>query len=157
MRHLPAPEEGTVWRVRRGELQTMRAILPGSKWRCLLLHIVFIDALTEVMKVYPYMKLKVLWTISQSSWTDETLAGVAEQDPRAMRRDVEEKGLKLSITKRERDGKSKVIASCSYLEEVAGIQQKRRSRPCEQRGDTRVDPRTRTKHLAAQEKARKKL
>ena len=37
----------------------MRPILPGSKWRCLLLHTVFIDALTEVMSVYPYMKLKV--------------------------------------------------------------------------------------------------
>ena len=37
----------------------MTAILHGSKWRCLLLHIVLIDALSEVMKVYPYMKLKV--------------------------------------------------------------------------------------------------
>ena len=29
------------------------AILPGSKWRCLLPRIVFQDALSEVAKIYP--------------------------------------------------------------------------------------------------------
>ena len=43
-------------------LQTITAILPGSKWSCLLSRIVLQDALSEVMKVYPPMKLKVLWT-----------------------------------------------------------------------------------------------
>ena len=39
-------------------LQTT-AILPGTKWSCLLLHIVLQDALSEVMKVYPPLKLKL--------------------------------------------------------------------------------------------------
>ena len=37
-------------------LQTITAILPGSKWSCLLLRIE--DALSEVVKVYPPTKLK---------------------------------------------------------------------------------------------------
>ena len=36
----------------------------------------------------------------------------------AMRIEVAEKGLKLSITEGEKEGKSKVIASCIYLEEA---------------------------------------
>ena len=40
-------------------LQTMSAILPGSKWSCLLLRIVLQDALSEVTKVYPSLKLRV--------------------------------------------------------------------------------------------------
>ena len=34
-------------------LQTITAILPGSKWSCLLLRIVLQDALGEVTKIYP--------------------------------------------------------------------------------------------------------
>ena len=41
------------------QLQTITAILPKSKWSCLLLRLVLQDALGEVMKVYPAMKLKV--------------------------------------------------------------------------------------------------
>ena len=39
-------------------LQTITAILPGSKWSCLLLRIVLQDALSEVVKVHPPTKLK---------------------------------------------------------------------------------------------------
>ena len=42
-----------------GPLQTITAILPGSKWSCLLLRLVLQDALGEVLKVYPLLKLKV--------------------------------------------------------------------------------------------------
>ena len=35
------------------------AILPGSKWSCLLLRIVLQDALSEVTKIYPPLKLRV--------------------------------------------------------------------------------------------------
>ena len=38
--------------------QTTTAIVLGLKWRCLLLRIVLEDALSEVMKVYPPLKLK---------------------------------------------------------------------------------------------------
>ena len=40
-------------------LQTIPAILPGSKWSCLLLRSVLQDALSEVLKIHPPLKLKV--------------------------------------------------------------------------------------------------
>ena len=40
-------------------LQTITAILPGSKWSCLLLRIVLQDALSEFTKTYPPLKLRV--------------------------------------------------------------------------------------------------
>ena len=40
-------------------LKTITAILLGSKWSCLLLRIVLQDALTEVTKIYPPLKLRV--------------------------------------------------------------------------------------------------
>ena len=40
-------------------LTTITAILPGSKWSCLLLRIVLQDALSEVTKIYPSLKLRV--------------------------------------------------------------------------------------------------
>ena len=41
-------------------LQTITAILPGSKWSCLFLRIVLQDALSEVTKIYPSLKLWVV-------------------------------------------------------------------------------------------------
>ena len=40
-------------------LQTIWAILPGSKWSCLFLRIVLQDALSKVTKFYPSLKLRV--------------------------------------------------------------------------------------------------
>ena len=40
-------------------LWTTTAILPGSKWSCLLLRVVLQDALREVTQVYPPLKLRV--------------------------------------------------------------------------------------------------
>ena len=39
--------------------QTMTAILPGSKWSCLLQRIVLQDALSEVTKIDPPLELRV--------------------------------------------------------------------------------------------------
>ena len=39
--------------------RTITAILPGSKWSCLLLRTVLQDALSEVTKIYPPLKLRV--------------------------------------------------------------------------------------------------
>ena len=57
--------------------------------------------------------------VSQPSWKDQNqeLAGIAEKVLKTIRREVEEKGLKLSITEGGKEEKSKVIASCSFLEE----------------------------------------
>ena len=40
-------------------LTTITAVLPGSKWSCLLVRIVLQDALNEVIKIYPPLKLRV--------------------------------------------------------------------------------------------------
>ena len=40
-------------------LRTITAILPGSKWSCLLLSVVLQDALSEVTEIYPPLKLRV--------------------------------------------------------------------------------------------------
>ena len=39
-------------------LTTITALLPGSEWSCLLLRIVLQDALSEVMKIFPPLKLR---------------------------------------------------------------------------------------------------
>ena len=46
--------------VRQSPLATITAILPGSKWSCLLLRIVLQDALGEVTNIHPSLKLRVL-------------------------------------------------------------------------------------------------
>ena len=46
-------------------LTTIMAILPGSKWSCLLLRVVLPDALSEVTNLYPPLKLRVLWMTSR--------------------------------------------------------------------------------------------
>ena len=48
---------------------------------------------------------------------NKELAGFAEKVLKPRGREVEEKGLKLSIMEGGTEVKSKVIASCSYLEE----------------------------------------
>ena len=40
-------------------LRTITAVLVGFKWSCLQLRIVLQDALSEVMKIYPPLKLRV--------------------------------------------------------------------------------------------------
>ena len=40
-------------------LQTISATSPGSKWSCLLLRVVLEDELSEVIKIYPPLKLRV--------------------------------------------------------------------------------------------------
>ena len=45
--------------VQQEPLTTITAILPGSKWSCLLLRIMLQDALSEVTEIYPSLKLRV--------------------------------------------------------------------------------------------------
>ena len=65
---------------------------------------------------------------------------------RAMRREVEEKGLKVSVAEEGKEGNSKVIASCSYLEE--------KFQECRKREEVRVDWTTR-KTAGSEQKARR--
>ena len=83
------------------------------------------------------------------------LAAMAEKVLRKMKEEVEEKGLKLSITEKRKKEKSKMITSCRYPEE--------KLRECSQKGVSvansvetlGVDLRTPTKQLGAKGKARR--
>ena len=86
---------------------------------------------------------------------NEELAGIAEKVMQVKKMEIGKKGLKLSIAEGRKEGKSKVIASCSYLEE--------NQENCSKEGvemSTKVDMlgvdwRKRTKQLVAKEKARR--
>ena len=74
-----------------------------------------------------------------------------------LREEVEHKRLKLSVTEKGKEGKSKMIASCGFLEDEL--------RQCSKEGGVTmadsvetlgVDLRTRVKRLGAQEKSRRK-
>ena len=98
-------------------LQTITAILPGSRWICLLLRVVLQDALGEVLKVYPPLKPKALLDdIKLYLWR------VNQEVPRAvpkvvgkLKDEIRETKLQLSLTEEGKEGKSKLIASNMYL------------------------------------------
>ena len=77
-------------------LRIITAILPGSKWSCLLLRIVLQDALSEVTKFYPPLKLRVFVDDITALLMVKTKV-VAEMPKKAMKR-LREKSLKLYNT-----------------------------------------------------------
>ena len=134
-------------------LQTITAILPGSMWSCLLLRIVFQDALSEVTKFHPLLKLKVFIHDIIAPFMEKNKV-VAEMAMKKLREEVEKKGLKLSFNEHGKGGESKRIASCGFLEHEL--------RQCSKEGVTMadsveslgVDLGSRVKSLGAKEKAR---
>ena len=77
------------------------------------------DALSEVTKFYLPLKLRVFVDgitalLMGANWE---VAEMAKKVMRKPQEEVEEKGPKLSATENGRAGKSKMIASCGYLEE----------------------------------------
>ena len=83
-------------------LQTITAILPGSKWSCLLLRIVLQDALSEVTKTDSLLlplKLRV-FVVDLTALLKGKNKEVAEMAKKVMKRlrdEFEKKGLKLSV------------------------------------------------------------
>ena len=75
----------------------------------MLLHTVLQDALSEVVFVDDI-------TACMEGRSLE-LPEIAETVLKTIRKEVEEEGLKSSITERGKEGKSKVSASCSHLED----------------------------------------
>ena len=78
-------------------LQTITAILPGSKWSCLLLRLVLQDALSEVAKIYPPLKLRV-FVDDITALLRRSKRVVAEMATKVMKKVKEEvarKGLKI--------------------------------------------------------------
>ena len=101
---LRTPAARSVSRVRRGAAPEHHSYVPGSTWSCLLLRIVLQDALSEVMKVCPPLKLRVFVDDIGAfmKGRNKVLPGIAEEVLRSMKMEVEEKGLRLSITEGER-------------------------------------------------------
>ena len=114
-------------------LQTITDILLGSKWSCWLLRFVLQDASSEVVKVYPPLKLMVFVvdTTAFMEGRNIEMAGIAQKVPRAMRKDMRLSGREV-YSKREGVGLPTSV-------ETPG-----------------VDLRTRTQRPGAKEKARRK-
>ena len=87
-------------------LQTITAILPGSKWSCLHLRIVLQDALSEVMKVYPTLKLKVFVDELTAFMVERNkeLASIAEKVLKLIKEEVQENGFEV-VNRRRRERK----------------------------------------------------
>ena len=85
------------------------------------------------------------------------IAEMAKKAMKKLKEEVEKKGFKLSVTENGREGKSKMIASCGFLEnelrQFSGEEGVALADSVETLG---VDLRTRVKWLGAKEKARRK-
>ena len=139
-------------------LQTVVAVLPGSKWSCLLQRIVLQDALSEVTQNYPPLRLRFVDDVTALLMgRNQDLVEKTGKVMRKLIEEVEEKGLKLSITENGKEGKSKMIASCGYLEEeIRECSKEERVTMADSVETLGVDVRTKIQRLGVKEKARRK-
>ena len=138
-------------------LTTITALLPGSKWCFLLLRIVLQEALSEVTKIDPSLRLRVFvdditalvkGRTKWRKWQNKVMKKLKEE--------VEKKGLKLSVTENGKEGKSK-MTSCGFLEnELSQLSKEEGVTLADSAETLGVDLRTRVKRLGAKEKARRK-
>ena len=100
-------------------LRTITAILPLSKWSCLLLRIVLQVAMSEVTKNYPLLKLRVFVDdiTALLIGKNQVVPEMAWKVLMKLKEDVERKGLKLSVIGNGKKGKSKMIALCGFFED----------------------------------------
>ena len=88
---------------------------------------------------------------------EEVAENGKEGDEEAKRKKVEKEGLKLSVTVNGKEGKSKMIASCGFLENELRQYSKEEGVAMADNVETLgVDLRKRVKRLGAEEKARRK-
>ena len=100
-------------------LETITAILPGWKRSCLLLRIVLQDALREVTNICPPLKLRVFVDdiTALVKGVNREVAEAAKKVVKKLEEEIEKKGLKMSVTENGKEVKSKMIASCGFLED----------------------------------------
>ena len=126
-------------------LQNITAILVG--WSCFLLRIVLQDALREVTEIYPPLKLRVFVDDITAfvNGGNKELVEMAEKVLAKLVKEVEEKVLRLSITEGEKEVESKVIISCTYLEEellgCSGLENTNQAAGSEGEGEKKCDVR----------------
>ena len=88
---------------------------------------------------------------------DREVTEMAKKVMKKLKEEVEKKGFKLSVTENEKGGKSKMIASCGFLEDELRQCSKEEGVTMADSVETLgVDLRTRVKNLGAKEKARRK-
>ena len=159
VRVLLAPATCTVRRMCGGEpLTTTTAIMPRSKWSRLLLRIALQDALSEVTKNYPPLKLRVFVDdiTALLKRKNKVVAEMAKKLMKILKEEVERKGLNLSVTEDGKEGKSKMIASCGFLEdELRQFSGEEGVTMADSVDSLGVDLRTRVNILGAKEKARR--
>ena len=141
-------------------LHTITAILPGSTWSDLLFRVVLQDALSAVTRIYPPLKFTVFVDDITALLMGDNKE-VAEMAKKVMKiffkEEVEKKASNCRSHTNGKEGKSKMIASCGFLESEL-------SQFSEEEGVTMafsvetlgVDLRTRVKRLGVKEKARRK-
>ena len=137
-------------------LTTITATLPGSKWSCLLLRIVLQGALSEVLKIYSPLKLRVHITVLVKGRNEEVVE-MAKKVMKKLKEEVEKKCFKLSANENCKEGKSKLIAPCGFLEEELRQFSKEEGVTLADSVETlEMDLKTTVKRLGAKEKARRK-
>ena len=88
---------------------------------------------------------------------NKDVAEMAKKVMKKLKEEVEKKGLKLSVTENGKEGKSKMIASCGFLEnELSQFSKEEGITLADSVETLGVDLRTRIKRLGAKEKAGRK-
>ena len=119
----------------------------------MLLRIVLQDALSEVTKIYPSLKLRVV--------VDDISALLMEKNREVAEIEEIERGSRRQkmpqiVSEKVKEGKSKMIASCGFLENEPSQFSKGGVTLADSVETLGVDLRTRVKRLEAKEKARRK-
>ena len=102
--------------VRQSRSRPSRLSCP--KWGCLLLRIVLQDAFNEVTQIHPPLKLRVFVDdiTALLMGKNKVVAEMARKVLKKLEEEVQRNVLKLSVTEDGKEGKSKMIASCGFLE-----------------------------------------
>ena len=88
---------------------------------------------------------------------NKEVAEMAKKVMKKLKEEVEKKGLKLSVTENGKEGKSKMIASCGFLENEMRQVSKEEGVTLADSVETRgVDLRTKVKRLGVKDKTRRK-
>ena len=89
-------------------------------------------------------------------WKNKVVAEMAKKVMKKLKDEVARKGLDLSVTEDGKEGKSKIIASCGFLEdELRQFSREEGVTMADSVDSLGVDLRTRVKILGAKEKARR--
>ena len=116
------------------------------------------DAVSDVTKIYHPWKLRMFVDdiTALLKGVNREVGEMAKKVMKKLKDEVERKGLKLSVTENGKEGKSKMIASCGFLEDELRQYSRDEGATVADRVETQsVNLRTRVKKLGAKEQARR--